>query len=457
MDQTSSNSSTTILLVISIAVLAIIGIGWFALESPTEPTTARQLPRIVEQEIPVATATEPDDAEADASADAEPAAPQPVAAEAEADASPVTTAAELETAIDSDLRKARMAAEAEIFVEPEHQSALYFYGRVLSAAPDHEVANAELDAVLGQLAVTTTNLLADVQYEEAFELSRHVSAVRPEHALVVEVQRTLDQLSGDLVTQAMAAAEAGNEEEANSLIDEAESLPGRNGRYFAAVRDSVADLREAQQTAEAERLEDERAASARATRTWMEKVRGAIADGRLIGPTGDCAIEFIEERASDDEFGAQLRAELHSAVLADAGARIESGSLESAEPLLAAAENIGMADDDTTELRAALETAFREREAARVLPITDLTRRNTVPARYPRRAEERGISGWVEVLFTVTPSGETSDVSITDSEPKEIFDEPAVEAVQQWLFEPREFRGETIAQRATAKLVFKLE
>lgn len=456
MDQTSSNSSTTILLVISIAVLAIIGIGWFALESPSESPSSRQVPRVVEQEIPAATEAEPAD-KADAPIEPAPAPTQQAAAEPEIAPSTRTTSAERESAIDSDLRKARMAAEAEIFVEPEHQSAVYFYGRVLSAAPNHEVANAELDAVLGQLSVTTANLLADVQYEEAFELSRRVSTVRPEHALVVEVQQTLDQLSGDLVTQAMEAAEAGNDEDANTLLDEAESLPGRNARYFAAVRESVADLREAQQTAEAERLEDERAAAARATRAWMEKVRGAIADGRLIGPSGDCALEFIEERTGDDEFTEQLRGELYSAVLADAGSRIEAGSLESAEPLLAAAERIGTGDEETTELRTTLETAFLEREAARVLPITDLTRRNTVPARYPRRAEERGISGWVEVLFTVTPSGETSNVSITNSEPKEIFDEPAVEAVQQWLFEPREFRGETIAQRATAKLVFKLE
>lgn len=453
MDQTSSNSSTTILLVISIAVLAIIGIGWFALESPTEPADSRQVPRVVEQEIPVTAPAEETDSDA---AEPGPAPVQPAAIEVATDVEPVVTDAARESAIDSDLRKARMAAEAEVFVEPEHQSAIHFYGRVLSAAPDHEIANAELDAVLGQLAVTTTNLLADVRYEEAFELSRRVSTVRPEHALVVEVQQTLDQLSGDLVTQAMAAAEVGNEEEATALLDQAEALPGRNARYFAAVRDSVADLREAQQAAEAERIEGERAAAVRATRTWMEKVRGAIADGRLIGPAGDCALEFIGERPGD-EFAQQLRGELYSAVVADAGSRIEAGSLESAEPLLAAAEDIRADGEQTTELRAALEDAFREREAARVLPITDLTRRNTVPAKYPRRAEERGISGWVEVLFTVTASGETADVSVANSEPKDVFDEPAVEAVQQWLFEPREFRGQTIAQRATAKLVFKLE
>ena len=89
--------------------------------------------------------------------------------------------------------------------------------------------------------------------------------------------------------------------------------------------------------------------------------------------------------------------------------------------------------------------------------MEELVRLNVVAARYPRRAESRGISGWVEIMFTVTPTGETSDIDVAGAEPLEIFDDSAIEAVEQWTFEPKEFRGRTISQRAIARLVYRLQ
>ena len=139
-------------------------------------------------------------------------------------------------------------------------------------------------------------------------------------------------------------------------------------------------------------------------------------------------------------------------------AELDVGDLSSAERLLTAAVDVsGDENDDVSELKASVEEAYVARESARVLPITALKRVKTVPARYPRRAEERGISGWVEVLFTITPTGETSDITVASAEPAKIFNDPAVEAVEQWEFEPREYRGQLIAQRASARLVFRLQ
>lgn len=53
---------------------------------------------------------------------------------------------------------------------------------------------------------------------------------------------------------------------------------------------------------------------------------------------------------------------------------------------------------------------------------------------YPEAAAERGASGYVEVAFTVRPSGEVDDVSVIESEPGELFDAAAVAAVRRWRY-----------------------
>ena len=77
--------------------------------------------------------------------------------------------------------------------------------------------------------------------------------------------------------------------------------------------------------------------------------------------------------------------------------------------------------------------------------------------RYPRRASDRAITGWVIVEFTVTTDGNTGEIEIRESEPERVFNKAAIDAVRQWAFEPVVYRGRTINQRAAARLTFTLE
>ena len=52
---------------------------------------------------------------------------------------------------------------------------------------------------------------------------------------------------------------------------------------------------------------------------------------------------------------------------------------------------------------------------------------------------------------------QTSDIVVTDADPKKVFDKAAVEAVDQWVFEPVVYRGQVISQRAGARLVFSIQ
>ena len=81
----------------------------------------------------------------------------------------------------------------------------------------------------------------------------------------------------------------------------------------------------------------------------------------------------------------------------------------------------------------------------------------SVQPRYPRRAHQRNQDGWVEVIFTVTPSGDTANIQVSRSEPKSVFERAATDAVEQWEFEPVQYRGHVISRRAAARLVFRVE
>ncbi len=83
-----------------------------------------------------------------------------------------------------------------------------------------------------------------------------------------------------------------------------------------------------------------------------------------------------------------------------------------------------------------------------------LTRK--VEATYPQRALRQRIEGWVELTFTVTATGDVTDVVVVDSQPRREFDREAVRALGQWKFKPRITNGKPVSASARQRLEFKL-
>lgn len=65
-----------------------------------------------------------------------------------------------------------------------------------------------------------------------------------------------------------------------------------------------------------------------------------------------------------------------------------------------------------------------------------------VSPRYPRRALERGIEGFVDVSFDVTSYGGTDNVTIIGAEPAGTFDRSALKAVRKWKYKPELIDGQ---------------
>lgn len=60
---------------------------------------------------------------------------------------------------------------------------------------------------------------------------------------------------------------------------------------------------------------------------------------------------------------------------------------------------------------------------------------------YPRRAQSRGIEGYVIVEFIVTKNGSVRDAVVVRSEPENIFDRAAVDAALKFKYKPRVVDG----------------
>ena len=79
-----------------------------------------------------------------------------------------------------------------------------------------------------------------------------------------------------------------------------------------------------------------------------------------------------------------------------------------------------------------------------------------IPPRYPMRAANRHIEGWVKVEFTITEQGTVKDAIVIDAQPSKIFNRAALQAIKRWKFKAKIIGGEAFEQRAIQVLQFKL-
>ncbi|MEM8814616.1 MAG: energy transducer TonB [Pseudomonadota bacterium] len=361
--------------------------------------------------------------------------------------------------LDASLNKARLAAEANMLTDPAGENALYFYGLVLNQDHSHTEANEEIDAILETLRARAEELLGAGEYAAAHRLAEQVAYLRPEHVLVTDTADALREVQTERLAEAVAEATRGDRDAALQSLDEAGILPGVDPAALAAARADV-DSQLAEFAAnETQRLAAERQAQAAAARalevpSWLVSGRAALAEGRLIAPEGDNALAYLNQGDGDkaDQFQAQLMPALLNGSQRAAG----DGDLDAAAALLEAASVLEPDSPQLDTVATAIKVARVQALAATPISPRDLTRRNRVAPVYPRSAERKRIGGWVDMAFTVTTAGNTTDIEILNSEPPEVFDQAVVQAASQWLFEPREIEEIPVDQRVMTRIVFEI-
>jgi len=177
--------------------------------------------------------------------------------------------------------------------------------------------------------------------------------------------------------------------------------------------------------------------------------------------------EANAENQRRDEAQQQARAERQAA----ADRQVEEDRLQAereaeAAPLAESQDEAGT-DDVNADIPVAIETADEPTQAEpeptlaavyqQPAAVSSLNRTKYVAPRYPRSAERRNLSGWVDVVFTVTTDGTVIDIDVRNSEPGDTFVNAAIKAVEKWEFEPVVENGAVIEKRAGVRMMFALE
>jgi protein TonB len=59
---------------------------------------------------------------------------------------------------------------------------------------------------------------------------------------------------------------------------------------------------------------------------------------------------------------------------------------------------------------------------------------STARPQMPEWACKQKLRGWVEVVFTVMPSGRVQDVRLVDADPRGVFEAAAIESISHWIY-----------------------
>lgn len=259
------------------------------------------------------------------------------------------------------------------------------------------------------------------------------------------VQQALNALSGRMLLAASEAKGRGDLAAAASWLDQAETL-GVDGPSIARLRAEIASTQVASVQEDRSRL--------------LALANQRIAQGRLLSPAGDSARHYVDLlRAADPNYAGLSDTEslLASALVEQVRAMIRSHRYAEATQLLDSATAAGARAADVAAARKELGASLAVTAAAgQVLPESALQRLSHDDPRYPKKALERGIEGWVTVEFTVAADGTTRDIEVTAAQPTGVFDEAVADAIGTWRYRPRIVAGHAVDQRVEARLRFRL-
>jgi protein TonB len=80
-----------------------------------------------------------------------------------------------------------------------------------------------------------------------------------------------------------------------------------------------------------------------------------------------------------------------------------------------------------------------------------------VEPQYPMSAKQKGIEGWVELMYTITKLGTVTDIIVTAANAGTIFNRAAIQAVSKWKYNPKIEGGVAVERpRVRQRIKFQL-
>ena len=258
------------------------------------------------------------------------------------------------------------------------------------------------------------------------------------------VQQAMQNLITRLQTEAHQALAAKNADQADLWIVAAADA-GADAAQVRALRGEARQLRSGT---------DELAHLAAAFNDRLEH-------GQVLAPATDSAHFYLTELtqlAADDPATQRARSAYGARVLSEARRALATQDIAGtrrwlAEARAASADEAGIAALDTA-LAAAQGDAQQD---GSYVNASALTRTRYVAPQFPYVARERAIDGWVDLQFVVGTDGAVSDVAVVGAQPVGIFEQPALDAVRHWRYQPVMHDGHTVSQRARVRVRFTVQ
>ena len=305
------------------------------------------------------------------------------------------TAARSAQQVDAVLERANARLEEGNLIAPANDNARYYYELVLSNEPDNAAARQGLTAVGSKLVLRARAEIDAGNFATA--------------EAILAYARRVDPSSAELAAS-------------SSALEDARQRVINQRRQEEAARRAAAE-RDAANRQAAERLRAERQAALEATLTVGDQSTPATAGRQTGSPAATATSPGTVPPAAAGQVG-----------------NTGTGNASSAGPDRAAASASGPRPAEQTPVA-----------------ISSLTRTKYVAPKYPRTAERRGLSGWVDIIFTVAPDGTVGTVLVRDSEPDDVFVNAATRAVERWEFEPIIENGIAVERRVGVRLMFAIE
>lgn len=323
-------------------------------------------------------------------------------------------------------------------VSPANDNARYYYELVLSDSPENAAARQGLVVIAGELALRARAAIESGNLDTAEELLGTANELDPSNSELAGARDALTTRREELAAERRReiakrradeeAAEAASAESAAAEAAAAQAAEARAATAEAAAAQAAADRAAAAEAAAAKAAADQaaaaRAAAAQAAAAKAAADKAAAARAAAAEAAAAEAREIVPEKAA-------------VAVPAEASPKVADDAAQTA------AVSTGTTADSALNATPAM--------------VSSLNRIKYVAPKYPRAAQRRNLSGWVDVVFTVDTDGTVKDIAATNSEPGETFVKAATRAVEKWIFEPVIQDGIAVEKRVGVRMMFALE
>jgi TonB family protein len=437
----------------------------------------------------------------------------PSVAEANVASESVSSVADT-AAVKALLDKARSARDAGRIFEPVGDNAIEFFAAAIEADPDNALIATELNTAIGQALAFAESAMLESRLDDTGVALQRVASVDPQNGRLPFLNAQLSQMrlrseldaaraairesrfedagtalsvahglnvadTSEIETVSAELRAARGEQQvgevlakATARLDSGDLLSPTNDNaryYFQLVLTNDADNAAARQGLSVIAGKLAYLARAEIDNGDLNRASGTLASARALDPASSevaATILALETKLADIAEQARLdelnrRAEVERQAEADRLAEAErlAQDQRASETLAAATAAMAAGGEsfESTMLESASQAPAQSSINQQPMSVGSLNRTKYAAPKYPRSAQRRNQSGWVDVVFTVLRDGTVADIEVRASEPGKTFDSAAVKAVEKWEFEPVVENGSVVEKRAGVRLMFALE